>query len=123
MSLKRAEQVSELIKRELNHYIIRELESPRDTLITITNVETSGDLKYTLIYVSVLPVNKISTALKFLSNNLGRLRHYLNQRLKIFHIPELKIVVDDSALKIRSVEREIEKIQQEEPASEESISS
>jgi len=113
MSLKRAEQVSDLIKRELSHYLIQELESPRDTLITITNVETSGDLKHALVYVSVLPVNKAGVALKFLNNSLGRLRHYLNQRLKIFHIPELKIVVDNSLLKVRSVEREIEKIQHE----------
>ncbi|MBU1130768.1 30S ribosome-binding factor RbfA [Patescibacteria group bacterium] len=107
---KRSEQVSEVIKHQLNEFIIKELEPPKDSLITITKIETSEDLKYTLIFVSILPVNKTGTAFKFLNNNLGRMRHHLNKNLKIHHIPQLKIVVDDSALKTRKVEREIEKL-------------
>ena len=106
---KRAEQVSEVIKHKLNEYIIRELEPPKDTLITITQIETSEDLKYTLIYVSILPINKTGTALKFLNNNLGRMKHHLDNKLRLHHMPKLKIVVDDSALKSRKIEREIEK--------------
>lgn len=113
MSLKRAEQVSELIKHEINQFIVKELEPPLGTLITITQISTSADLKNTLIYFSVLPVNKTGTATRFLNNNLGRLRHFLNQRIKIFHLPEIKLTVDDSALKVRKVEREIDKIKGE----------
>jgi len=106
---KRAEQVSEVIKHELNEYIIRELESPKDTLITITQIETSADLKHTMIYVSILPLNKTGSALRFLNNNLGRMKHYLDNKLRLYHIPKLKVVVDDSALKLRKIEREIER--------------
>lgn len=107
---KRSEQISEVIRQHLNDFIIRELELPKNSLITITKIETSEDLKHTFIYVSILPVNKTGTALRFLNDNLGRMRHHLNENLRVHHIPKLKIVVDDSALKTRGVEREIEEL-------------
>jgi ribosome-binding factor A len=110
MSSKRAQQVSEVIRHELNNFIIKELELPKDTLMTITKIESSNDFKYTVVYVSVLPINKAATVLRFLNNNLGQMRHHLTQRLRIYHTPELKFVVDDSLLKVRNVEREIEKL-------------
>jgi len=106
---KRVEQISEVILHELNQFIIRELEPPQDVLITITKIKTSDDLHHALIFVSILPVNKTGTAIVFLNKHLSRMRHYLNQKIRLYRLPDLKLVVDDSALKTRSIEREIEK--------------
>lgn len=110
---KRSEQISEVIRRELNEFIIRELEPPKDLLITITKIETSEDLKHAKISTSILPITKTGTAIRFLSNNLGRMRHLLTQKLTLFHIPQLKIVIDESALKARKIERELERLREE----------
>ena len=107
---KRVEQISEVIRRELNEFIIRELEPPSDILITVTDIKTTNDIKHTIIFISVLPINKVGLALKFLNNRLGRIKHHLSQRLRLHHLPELKVVADDSALKSRKVERELERL-------------
>jgi ribosome-binding factor A len=82
-------------------------------LITITKIETTEDLKHAQIFTSILPINKTGTAIRFLNSNLGRMRHFLTQRVKLFHIPDLKVMIDDSAFKARKIERELEKLEGE----------
>lgn len=114
MSLRRAEQISEVIARELNNYLIKELETPKNILITITRVVTSDDLKHSVIYLSILPLNKTASALRFFTANLGGMRRHISSKIKLFHAPDFKVVVDDSALKTRIIDREIEKIKNQE---------
>ena len=81
-SSQRIQKVNELLKRELGKIILKELEFSRDTLITITNVESSPDLREAKIWVSVIPENQISLALRVLKRNIYNLQKKLMKRLK-----------------------------------------
>ena len=53
MSSHRIERVNTLIRREISELIQQELRDPRlDEFVSVTEVDTSPDLKYAKIYVS-----------------------------------------------------------------------
>ncbi|HAH04326.1 TPA: 30S ribosome-binding factor RbfA [Candidatus Komeilibacteria bacterium] len=102
---KRAEQIAEVIQRKLNDFFIREIEFPRDSLVTITNVRVTPDLKHAILLLSILPITKTGTVLKIITKRLGQARRFLSQQLTTRQCPELKLAVDDFALKNRKIEK------------------
>ncbi len=54
MSFKRADRVSEAIKREISLMLGREVKDPGIHFVTVTAVETTDDLRHAKVFVSVL---------------------------------------------------------------------
>ena len=89
--------INEEIQKELSA-LIRNLKDPRvqDTMISITHVETTPDLRYAKIYASFLQEEKASDALKGLKSASGYLRRELGRSLNLRYTPELQWALDDS---------------------------
>lgn len=93
----RVGRVSEQIKKELSHIIQQELKDPRIGFITVTGVETTGDLSQARVYLSVLGSDDQKEAtLKALASGTGFLRSELGKRMKLRHTPELLFKFDSS---------------------------
>ena len=97
MASNRIGRINEEIQKELSS-LIRNLKDPRvqDTMISITHVETTPDLRYAKIYVSFLQENKAADALKGLKSTGGYLRRELSRALQLRYTPELVWTLDDS---------------------------
>jgi len=106
----RAEQIAEVIHRKMNDFFMREVEFPKDSLVTITKVEVTPDLKYAILLLSILPITKIGTILKIINRRLKYARHFLSGYLTTRLCPELKVTIDDFALKNREIEKALEEI-------------
>ena len=65
-------------------------------LVSITGVDTTPDLRYSKIYVSVLDKSDVSEVVKGLKSAGGYLRRELGAALKLRYTPELQFVEDDS---------------------------
>jgi len=104
----RAEQIGEVIKRELNNFIIKELEPPKDSMITITGVELTNDLEKAFIRISVLPVSKAGSAMEYFKKQLGGAAKYLQHNMVMRRVPKMEILIDDYALKHRRIEKALE---------------
>ena len=65
-------------------------------MISITQVETTGDLRYAKVFVSVLEKEKTRDVLKGLKSAGGYLRREIGSRLQLRYTPELIFVEDDS---------------------------
>ena len=78
--------------------MLRELKDPRvsGTMISITRVETTPDLRFAKIYVSFLEEDKAKDALKGLKSASGYLRRELGRELNLRYTPELQWSLDDS---------------------------
>ena len=63
----RMELVNANIHKYIDEYILREIDLPRDLFVTLTRVETTKDLKFSKIFLSVIPDNKRGTALRILN--------------------------------------------------------
>ena len=96
MANNRMGRINEEIQRELSS-LIRTVKDPRVTgMISVTAVETTPDLKFAKIYISVLDKSDCSQVLKGLKSAGGYLRRELGRSLNLRNTPELTFVQDDS---------------------------
>ena len=97
MASNRIGRINEEIQKELAS-LIRNLKDPRvqDTMISITHVETTPDLRYAKVYVSFLQEDRAADALKGLKSAGGYLRRELGRALQLRYTPELVWALDDS---------------------------
>ena len=97
MASNRIGRINEEIQKELAS-LIRNLKDPRvqDTMISITHVETTPDLRFAKVYVSFLQEERAKDALKGLQSAGGYLRRELGRALQLRYTPELVWALDDS---------------------------
>ena len=97
MASNRIGRINEEIQKELSS-LIRNLKDPRvqDTMISITRVETTPDLRWAKVYASFLQEEKAADALKGLKSASGYLRRELGRALQLRYTPELQWALDDS---------------------------
>ena len=97
MASNRIGRINEEIQKELAA-LIRNLKDPRvqDTMISITHVETTPDLRYAKVYVSFLEADRAKDAIKGLKSAGGYLRRELGRALQLRYTPELVWALDDS---------------------------
>ena len=96
MASNRIGRINEEIQRELSA-LIRTVKDPRvKGLISITAVDTTPDLKYAKVYVSVLDKGDVHEGVKGLKSAAGYLRRELGRGLQLRYTPELTFTPDDS---------------------------
>ncbi len=97
MASNRIGRINEEIQKELST-LLRGLKDPRvqSTMISITKVETTPDLRYAKVYASFLEESKAPDALRGLKSAAGFLRRELGQAMQLRYTPELQFVLDDS---------------------------
>ena len=97
MASNRIGRINEEIQKELSS-CIRNLKDPRvqDTMISITRVETTPDLRWAKVYVSFLQADRARDAIKGLKSAGGYLRRELGRALNLRYTPELNWELDDS---------------------------
>jgi ribosome-binding factor A len=94
----RTERVDHLLRQEIGALLSKEVADPRIGFATITDVETSPDLRHAKVWVSVIgaDADRVETV-RALQGSMGFIRHELGRRLRIRRIPELHVQLDDSA--------------------------
>ena len=97
MASNRINRINEEIQKELSS-LLRAVKDPRvqNTMISITRVETTPDLRYTKVYVSFLQADRAEAAMKGLQSAAGFLRRQLGSNLQLRYAPEINWALDDS---------------------------
>ena len=97
MSSNRINRINEEIQKELSA-LLRTVKDPRvqDTMISITRVETTPDLRYTKVYVSFLQEERVKDAMAGLKSAAGYLRRQLGHNFQLRYSPEIVWSEDDS---------------------------
>ena len=97
MASNRKGRINEELQRELSS-LIRTLKDPRvqQSMVSVTKVEATGDLRYAKVYISVLDKDKSKETLKGLKSACGFLRREIGSRLQLRYTPELVFEEDDS---------------------------
>ncbi len=114
MASNRINRINEEIQRELSA-LFRQLKDPRVSstgMVSITHVDTTSDLRYAKVYVSVLDKSQEKEVLKGLKSASGFLRRELGQALRLRYTPELQFIGDDSiqhGARILEVLRQVER--------------
>src|SRR6185503_751017 len=111
MSFKRAERVSEAIKREVSVLLTQGVKDPGIHFVTVTTVQTADDLRNVNIYVSILGDEETrKETMAGLNRAKGFIRKQLGATLQLRYNPDIHFRLDDSldhAFKIRGILNEL----------------
>ena len=90
-------RINEDIQRELS-VLLRNIKDPRiqQGMISITAVDTSGDLSQAKVYLSVYDLKSKPDFFKGLKSASGHLRYELGRALNLRHTPQLRFELDKS---------------------------
>ena len=93
----RLDRTNDDIQRVLSE-LLRAVKDPRvqQGLISVTHVETTGDLKYAKVYLSVLGLQNAKEFRRGLKSASGWLRREVGGRLSLRNTPELIFELDNS---------------------------
>ncbi len=110
---RRADRINGLLRQEISVLLSREIKDPRlSGVISITQVETSSDLRNAHVYVSVMgDEDTKSAALDGIKSAATFLRRSLRDRLKLRYVPFLKFSLDESIEDADSLLRMMDSIQ------------
>jgi len=112
MQGKRLDRVNQLVKEEICTLLQRELKDPRLGFVTVTEVETSKDLRLAKVFVSVLgDERQWAASLAALASARGFVRNWLRQHLDLRVTPEIDFRPDRSmehAAKIQSLLKQVQ---------------
>ncbi len=114
MASNRIGRINEEIQRELSA-LLRTVKDPRvHGLVSLTHVETTPDLRYAKVYVSVLDKSDVKDVLRGLRSAGGYLRRALGQALSLRYTPELVFEEDRSIDKGAHILKLLNDIEQKE---------
>jgi len=110
---KRISRVNELIKRELNQILIKEVDFPPGFLVTLTRVESSANLQEARAYISVMPENNLEKVLKILERQVYFLQKKINKRLKMRPVPKIIFLKEKMVGEADRIEKILEELKKE----------
>jgi ribosome-binding factor A len=94
----RTQRIDELLRQEIGEILTREVQDPHIGFATVTQVETSPDLRHARVWVSVIGERgERDETIAALDRAMPFVRRELGHRLRLKRIPELQVRLDDSA--------------------------
>jgi ribosome-binding factor A len=91
---RRPKRVAGLIQDALSRALIREVQPPSGTLVTITRVEMPSDLRTATVYLTVLGAADPGAVLESLRQRTGHFRKIIATAVNLKYNPELFFVLD-----------------------------
>ncbi len=106
---KRTEQVAELLRQEINNILVRDFEAPKDTLVSVSEVTVAPDLKNATAYLSVIPDNKLGSALEAVKKFSPHIQHEIGKHLAMKITPKIRWQIDERDLKYKAIDEALQK--------------
>jgi ribosome-binding factor A len=110
---RRIAKVNELIKREVSEILEREIAENPGIFSTVSKVDTSNDLRYARIFLSIFPEEKAPSGLAYVKKNLKNIERHLFKRLSMKIIPKLILILDTTEEQADEIEHLLRTIAQE----------
>jgi ribosome-binding factor A len=109
----RQERVRELLKRAIGEALRRELAVERAGLVSVNDLQLSGDLRQATVFVSVLGnAEQKKTGLACLQEARPRIQDLVAKSVVLKYTPRLRFVTDDSVARGDRVLQILEEIEQ-----------
>ncbi|NEO13801.1 MULTISPECIES: 30S ribosome-binding factor RbfA [Moorena] len=94
---RRVYRVSSLIQQEVSQMLLNDIKDDRvgSGMVSITNVDVSGDLQHAKIYVSIYGTDEArSKTMAGLKSATGYVRRELGRRIRLRRTPEVMFIED-----------------------------
>jgi len=108
----RLQRVRELLKREIGEVIRREFHVAEAGLITVNDVDVTGDLKSATVFISILGnPEQQKRGFQVLNEHRLRIQGLVGRAVVLKYTPALKFVFDDSIVRGNRVLQIIEELE------------
>ena len=112
----RLQRVRELLKRQIGEAIRREIPVAEAGLITVNDVEVSGDLRLATVFTSILgTADQQKRGLTLLAQNRPRIQDLVAKSVILKYTPRLRFVMDDSVVRGNRVLQILEELEHNGP--------
>jgi ribosome-binding factor A len=101
----RLPKINELVRKYVNDIILKDLSLKSGVFVTIAKVDTSPDVRYTRVFISVFPENEFPYALKTLDKERHNIQLALNKKLRIKPLPRLEFRSDFTESEADKIEK------------------
>ena len=121
---RRVERVAALIRKEMGYLLLNGIKNLRfnSAMITITDVEVSGDLQHCKIFVSIFGnKNEIEESFLGLESSQIYLKGELGRRLQMRRAPEVIFKLDKGMKKGTNVLNLLDKLEEERKVKEQTL--
>jgi ribosome-binding factor A len=113
----RLERVRELLKRAIGEAIRREFDVSEAGLITVNDVDVSGDLQSAQVFISILGnADQQKRGLSLLARYRKRIQGLVARAVVLKYTPTLRFQMDDSVVRGNRVLKIIEDLEQTMPS-------
>jgi ribosome-binding factor A len=107
----RMRRVNEAVREVLSSQLALGLKDPRIGFVTVTGVDTSPDLRFARVYVSILgDEGERDAALEGLTSSRGFLQAQIAQELRMKRTPALSFVYDETVERADRMTRLIDEV-------------
>jgi len=109
----RLEKINDLIRDNLSEIINKNLSLKKGVFVSINKVDTSKDLRYTKVLISIFPESEKDYVLATLKKEMFRIQKLSNQKLATKPLPRIRFVIDDSGSKLTELDEIFDLIHRE----------
>lgn len=109
----RVHRVNDLIQEELGKIFLRELEFPKNTLVTVTRIDTASNIITSKVFVSVIPDKQQERVLEVLNRRIYFIQQMLNKCLNMRPVPRIIFYKEDKTSGAARVEEVLEELKKD----------
>ena len=96
-SKNRLNQIDEELRKEISNIISYKIKNPKITgLISVTKVDTTPDLSYARVFISILNGKNDQETIETLKSSAGFIRSEVASRVQLRYTPQLLFELDSS---------------------------
>jgi ribosome-binding factor A len=103
-------KINELIRHHVNDILLKDLSFKEGVFVTISKVDTTSDLRYTRVFISIFPEQEYSYILKTLEKEMYHIQGKLNKKLGMRPLPRLEFRLDTTESRADEIEKLLKKI-------------
>ena len=106
----RIQKINELIRQNMDEILLKELSFKEGVFVTISKIDTTEDLRYTRVFISIFPESDIAYIVKTLEKELYKIQGKLNRKLHMRPLPKVEFRVDMTESKADEIEKLLKEI-------------
>lgn len=112
MSL-RTEKLNSLIQHHVSEILMREISFKPGLFVSVSKVDTTSDLRYTRIFLSVFPAPEKDYVEATLKKEMYRIQGSLNKKMQIKVLPKISFLFEDTQEKVSKLDKIFDQIKKE----------
>lgn len=101
---RRIEKVNRLLQKEISQILSSQVDF-EGSLVTITNVHTTGNLLNSEVLITVIPEENEKKVLKILKRNIFNIQKVMNKKLNMRPVPKIHFKIDEGMKNLYRIDK------------------